>query len=269
MMTSRTSHVDLLIDQNVLKRLRMRIDTEDPMYPRMKKLKIKGKELIDLPLEVFGLTELEVLDLSPERESCINYRLTQVPIHIRLLQGLRALMLDTNELDRIPPEVCLLVKLERLSLSNNNLRELPENIGGLRNLRSLHLANNRISQLPKSITDLRSLQFLDVGSNRLESLPPDISKLHNLESLVVVFNHLKDLPDSLCEIASLHMVWVGYNRISRLPRQFGKLINLDWGFRHTSSMALDGNPMRDPPPEICLQGVNAISEYFARSRERS
>lgn len=47
-------------DQSLLKKLRLRIETDDPLYPGWRKLKIRGKDLNDLPSEVFWLNELEV-----------------------------------------------------------------------------------------------------------------------------------------------------------------------------------------------------------------
>lgn len=47
-------------DPALLKKLRLRIDTDDPQYPGWKKMKIRGKDLNDLPPEVFWLSELEV-----------------------------------------------------------------------------------------------------------------------------------------------------------------------------------------------------------------
>jgi len=47
-------------DQALLKKLRLRIETDDSLYPGLKKLKIRGKDLNDLPPEVFWLSELEV-----------------------------------------------------------------------------------------------------------------------------------------------------------------------------------------------------------------
>ena len=253
------------IDQNRLKKLRLRIDTDDPLYPALKKLKIRGKDLNDLPVELFQIMELEVLDLSPERESCIDYHLTSLPPGIGNLINLRVLMLDTNHLDEIPPEISLLGQLERLSLSNNHIKRVPDSFLKLRGLESLHVANNRFETFPHVICELKSLKFLDFSDNLLQELPESISKLQNLESMIFVFNRLTHLPESICDMFNLHVLWLGNNKLRRLPRHFGKLRNLDWGFRHTSSTVIDGNPMTHPPIDVCKKGVDAIAKYFAHS----
>lgn len=68
---------------------------------------------------------------------------------------------------------------------------------------------------------------------------------------------------------SLHLLWVGYNRLRRLPLAFHRLANLDWGLNgHTSSLAIDGNPMVDPPVDVCKEGVLSIGEYMATNGSR-
>ena len=51
---------DFAPDQFVLKKLRLLIDTDDQQTPALKKLKICGRDLSDLPPEVFELVEIEV-----------------------------------------------------------------------------------------------------------------------------------------------------------------------------------------------------------------
>lgn len=255
------------VDPGIMKKLRLRIDTDDPLYPGLKKLKIRGKDLNDLPVELFQLVELEVLDLSPEREACIDYHLNILPSSIGDLVNLRVLMLDTNNLDHIPPEISLLVQLERLSLSNNHIKRLPDGFAKLKGLESLHLANNKFEAFPQVLCELPSLRFLDFSDNLLPDLPDNIAKLHSLESLVLSFNRLERLPESICDMINLHVLWLGNNRLRRLPKNFGRLRNLDWGFRHTSSSVIDGNPMTQPPIDVCKKGTEAIARYFASSSE--
>jgi len=84
-----------------------------------------------------------MLDLSPEREACIDLHLNRVPADISNLVNLRVLMLDTNHLSELPTEMSQLQQLERLSISNNHLRSLPDSISNLQQLTALHAANNR------------------------------------------------------------------------------------------------------------------------------
>ncbi len=250
------------INQAKLKQLRLRVETDHNWYPGMRRLKIKGKELDNIPRELFTISDIEILDLSPERQSCLFYRLTFLPSYIGRMVNLKVLMLDTNELDDLPAELGLLNNLERLSLSNNNLTTLPDEFGKMENMLSLHMANNKFALFPTQILFLTNLEFLDMCDNQIPIIPEDIKKLTKLESLMLFLNKLEVLPDGICELENLKSLWVGNNKIKRLPKNFTNLSKLDWGQRLTSSSAVDGNPLEYPPIHICRQGIKSIGMFF-------
>ncbi|XP_062592709.1 leucine-rich repeat and death domain-containing protein 1-like [Saccostrea cucullata] len=247
-----------------IKSFRLRIETEDPLFKGKKKLKLAGRELGDIPNVIFQLHELEILDLSPERQSCLNFKVLAVPRGISKLTNLNVLILDTNELTELPEEICQLVNLESMALSNNMLDHLPAGFDNLKNLRSLHMANNKFEDFPMDLCQLENLEFLDMSDNNLTMLPVSISNLKNLHTLLLFLNNLSALPDSICDMTELYCLWIGNNNISRLPQNFGNLTNLDWDERYTSSV-LDGNPLTYPPLEICRQGIRAIDKFLRSS----
>ena len=71
-----------MTDHAKLRSLRRIMCTDDPYFPGRRKLKVRGKDLTNLPLEIFYITEMEMLDLGPEREACIDYQLEEVPHEI-------------------------------------------------------------------------------------------------------------------------------------------------------------------------------------------
>ncbi|XP_012938640.1 ras suppressor protein 1 [Aplysia californica] len=243
-----------------LKSIRMRIETEDPLYFGQKKLKMQGRDLLHLPKAVFKLMELEVLDLSPEREACLDYKLTVLPADIGKLLNLTTLILDTNELLEVPAEITFLTNLERLALSNNYLTTLPAGFKRLNKMRSLHMANNEFEKIPLEICDLPQLTFLDMCDNNIKMLPKKINKLKKLETLLLFINQLTKLPDTIVQLTELRCLWLGNNRLRVLPKGFGYLAKLDWRDRYTSS-ALDGNPLVSPPIETCRMGPEAIERF--------
>ena len=153
------------------KQLKMRITINDPLYKGLKKIKLTGKELSNLPLSLFQLSELQVLDLSPEREACLFYHVTQLPVQIGNLSNLTALAIDTNKLTSLPEEICKLSSLERLAISNNHLSYLPAAFPRLSNLQSLCCSNNKFEELPRSVCQLKSLTFLDFSGNSISCMP--------------------------------------------------------------------------------------------------
>ena len=154
-----------------VKQLRMRITVDDPLHIGLKKIKISGKELGSLPPSLYKLTELQVLDLSPEREACLFYHLSELPPAIGNLCNLTVLAVDTNKLTCLPEEIGELACLERLALSNNQLSELPRSFSRLFTLRSLYCSNNCFKHFPTEVCQLKSLAFLDFSDNFLKSIP--------------------------------------------------------------------------------------------------
>ncbi|XP_064410512.1 uncharacterized protein LOC102354453 [Latimeria chalumnae] len=240
---------------------RYRVES-NPHNDGKKRLKLKGKELLSVPLQIFKLEELSVLDLSPERESCLSYKIDLLPREVGQLKNLTTLNLDTNDLKEVPAEIGALQNLERLTLSNNLLRFLPPEFGQLKKLQSLHLANNRLEELPAQVCQLGNLTFLDISDNKIRLIPHSIQDLEKLETLLLFFNLVEALPESFCSLRRLSTLWLGRNRLKSLPRNFGDLVNLEWGYNQCSSN-FEGNPLETPPPEVCNGGPEEIKYYFA------
>uniref|UniRef100_A0A803YKR1 Disease resistance R13L4/SHOC-2-like LRR domain-containing protein n=1 Tax=Meleagris gallopavo TaxID=9103 RepID=A0A803YKR1_MELGA len=201
----------------------------DPKYKGKKKLKISGRDLASVPAQVFGLDELQALEMSPERESCLRYRMELLPREISRLKNLTLLYMDSNNLKKIPAEIGTLRHLERLTLSNNHLSSLPPEMGALQRLHSLHLANNNLTHLPAALCQLSSLTFLDLSDNKIRTIPSSIRQLEKLETLLLLFNSLENLPEDVCLLRNLRTLWLGNNHLRSLPPRFGELVNLDWG----------------------------------------
>ena len=257
----------VVISAAVLRTWRMRIENNDRTFDGLKKLKLRGKELGRPAPEIFHLTEVQVLALSPERQACLFYHLPEVPPAIARMRNLCVLMLDTNDLREVPTQLGQLVNLERLSLSNNLLTSLPDSFAQLRKLTSLHAANNGFQQIPDCLYAVTSLTFLDFSDNSLLSLSERIACLDRLESLILFANLLRTLPNNIGMLTNLRCLWVGKNRLRSLPPSVTALEKLDWGRVHTWSPALDGNPLENPPLDVCKRGVAAIEMYFRQRRE--
>lgn len=234
----------------------------DPHYKGGKKLKLEGKELTSVPAQIFELEGLQVLEMSPERESCLRYRMDLIPHEIGCLRNLTLLYLDSNNLKELPVEIGSLAKLERLTLSNNNLSSLPQEIGGLQSLQSLHLANNTLVELPAPLCQLTNLTFLDATDNHICTVPDGIRQLRKLETLLLLFNSLEQLPKGICSLKNLSTLWLGHNKLKALPPNFGQLVKLDWGSNYCSCN-FEGNPLEHPPPEVCSGGPAEIRRYFS------
>ena len=173
-----------------VRNLKLRVEADDYLGFK-KKLKLQGKELNPMPPELFHLTDLEVLEASPERESCLDFSLRDLPRDIGRLTNLRILILDTGSLTMLPAEIGYLIYLERLYLSNNDLRNLPPEFSKLENIRSLHLANNEFRDFPLEICCLENLEFLDMTDNKIKAIPQEIQLLTKMTSFLFYCNKLR------------------------------------------------------------------------------
>ena len=63
---------------------------------------------------------------------------------------------------------------------------------------------------------------------------------------------------------ALRCLWLGDNLLTSLPRNIGQLNLTDWDNfgHHMFSTIIEGNPLKDPPMEVCRQGIRAIAQYF-------
>ncbi|XP_065525229.1 leucine-rich repeat-containing protein 30-like [Lathamus discolor] len=233
----------------------------DLKHEGKKKLKISGREPVSVPKQVFGLDKLHILEMSPERESCLRHQMDLLPHDISHLQHLTCLYMDSNNLKTILAEIGTLSHLERLTLSNNSLSSLPPKMGALQRLRSLHLANNSLTKLPASLSQLRSLTFLDVSDNRIGTILSSIRHLENLETLLLLFNSLESLPKDICLLRNLCTLWLGNNHVRSLSASFRELVNLHWGSSYCSC-SFEGNPLEYPLPEVWSRGSEKIRGYF-------
>lgn len=91
------------------------------------------------------------------------------------LQFLTALIVNENNLTRIPPEISRLTNLRHLDVSSNKLRSLPAEMGDMVTLRELLLCNNGLRILPNELGKLFQLQTLGLAGN---PLPQEILSLN-------------------------------------------------------------------------------------------
>ena len=205
---------------------------------------------------------LTSIELSPDRQSCLDYRLERLPKNINAFKNLRELKLDTNDLKELPVQIGELNRLERLSLSNNYLKALPDQtFSKLVNLKSLHLSNNQFETIPNSVFSLKALEFLDLTSNKIKKIDKNISKLQNtLKSLLLYDNMIEDMIN-IQDLLVLDSIWIGKNKIKCLPLSITNIKTLDWKNRYLP-LILDNNPITEPPLSICKQGFDTIRNWY-------
>lgn len=138
-------------------------------------LNLSGKDLKDIPIEVFECTNLRKLNLS-------NNNINRIPLNIKDLHKLEVLNLAGNKLDQLHSGLFQLVKLKRLVLANNSIKSLPNQIENLIRLEVLMVQNNKLISInPNHLThQIRKLNF---ANNNIS----EISWINNLPNLKQVW----------------------------------------------------------------------------------
>eukprot|EP00397_Hematodinium_sp_SG-2012_P004092 GEMP01004103.1.p1 GENE.GEMP01004103.1~~GEMP01004103.1.p1 ORF type:complete len:1041 (+),score=203.27 GEMP01004103.1:36-3158(+) len=131
----------------------------------------------------------------------------------------RAKILDLrqNMISCLPEGISALVHLEELLLESNQLKKLPKSIGSFSKMKALILNRNNLTTLPSTICNLASLQVLNVADNMIRQLPVELGKLRNLVAIYVHHNHFTVLPTSFSRLSKLKEISLEWFRYSAPP----------------------------------------------------
>lgn len=172
--------------------------------------------------------------------------------------SLESLNLDRNKLKRIPG-ISQLCNLKKLILSKNDIADFPEEIQSLVHLEKLDLNQNQIRVIPEGIFScLLKLKHLRLNNNRLSDLPKDLATCQgSLQYLNLSNNLFQDIPQAVLKLASLQDFYIQNNMLHQLP------VGLFTG-RPLKMFKANGNPLREPPGEVCAGGIRQILSYFSQ-----
>jgi len=104
--------------------------------------------------------------------------------------------LSYQNLDKVPV-VALNSEIETLILDNNNITKLPQWLGQLKNLKVLSIRNNKLSELDYVVTNCDKLEQIYLSGNRNLSDISVISSLRNIELIDVVGTKINQLPPGI------------------------------------------------------------------------
>ena len=196
--------------------------------------------------------------------------------NMRLMQTLR---IDSNSITSVPSYINTFTLLQHIRAHDNSIQSLSSNIGSCKQLVSLDLQRNQLESLPPSIGACISLTKLWISHNRLGVLPFTLSHLRALRSLRVDKNHLDELGFNLKPLTNLTQLRIGHNNIKHLPEDIGTTKRLEeLAVNHNKLVALppsicklklkllaiDENPLKRPPAEVSIRGLQAVFKYLNR-----
>jgi internalin A len=210
-------------------------------------LNLRGKELTEIPLEIFQLSQLTKLDLSFNQ-------ITEIPDEITALSNLQELYLLRNQITEIPDVIATLSNLQQLNLWNNKITKVPDVIAALSNLQKLDLVSNQITEIPDVIIRLIYLKIIDIKNNPIDfmikvllliedvktrkstelylndqgltGIPPEIFQLSNLQGIVLGYNKITEIPDAISTLSNLKFLSLVGNQITKIPDAIAALSNL-------------------------------------------
>ena len=265
----------------------------------LKKLRLSCCDITELGPGISELTSLEELDLSWNK-------IMTLPQDLSKLKLLKKLHLSKCELTELGPGIGELTSLEELDLSWNKIMTLPQDLSKLKLLKKLHLSKCELTELGPGIGELTSLEELDLSMNMIKTLPQDLSKLKLLKKLRLSCCDITELGPGIGELTSLEELNLSWNNIKILPQDLSKLkllkklrlskceltelgpgigeltsleeLNLEYNsglkylpfsvlnLKHLRFILVDGTSLRQPPLEVCKQGVVAVFSYLAEVR---
>ena len=130
-------------------------------FKNVEYLSLKDDHLEQLPMELFELRQLKVLDLSGNDFS-------QLPEEFARLDNLEELYLNNEKRLDLTQTIDVLSRmpnLKSLHLEGDQINEFPENIFKLDQLEKLYLNDNELEQIPQGIEQMNQLKYLDLQSN--------------------------------------------------------------------------------------------------------
>ncbi|XP_068997029.1 fibromodulin [Embiotoca jacksoni] len=128
------------------------------------------------------------------------------------LKNMDRLLLDRNDLTRVPPN--LPKSITDLRLGHNKISKIPPNsFEGMANLTILQLQANAIEDVGGVFKGLKSLTLLDMGKNKLRKIPDNLPE--KLRQLYLEFNNIESVPAGfLTMYPKLSFVRIAHNKLT-------------------------------------------------------
>ncbi len=153
-----------------------------------------------------------------------------------------------------------LLELTELNLNDNKINQI-KGLEHLTQLTNLYLHTNNLAEI-KGLEKLTKLNILVLGGNDLSEIK-GLEELYNLTKLFLWGNKLTEIK-GLTHMTQLTELSLSDNKIAELQESilsFDLPIDLE-KIGGERGIFVKNNPFTNPPPEIILQGNEAIKEYF-------
>ncbi len=166
-------------------------------------LDLRGKNLSEIPKDIFEQTQLKILLLS-------NNHLKKLE-GLEHLKALKTLEVSGNQISKLEG-LDKLASLQTLNISRNNISKL-EGLDKLTALKTLEISGNQISKL-EGLEHLKALQNFDISWNQLSKLE-GLGNLTALQNFDISWNQISKL-EGLEHLKVLYELSISGNQLSKI-----------------------------------------------------
>jgi internalin A len=159
-------------------------------------------------------------------------------------------------------------QLRDLTIFGCPIGRIPEPIRGLRALEKVAMVAVWPAVIPDWLFEALELTSLDLGSNGLYDLPDSLGEARRLEHLRLDENQLRRIPSGVWRLTALESLDLQECPIEVIPAdilRLERLSHLELGSFGSGSAVL--GELTVPPPEIAVQGLDAIRRYWSQERD--
>lgn len=161
---------------------KLKLSNAEAALASITRLDLSSNNLVKLPICVFQLTSLKVLNLS---QNCLQ----TLPETNTEVYSSNHLYSSANK--------SRMSKSKSFTVNLSAKKDSPTGEWNLPSLEELYLVDNELESLPMSIFELPNVQILDCSNNHLRHLPANVWFAAKLRELNLSLNLIKDLPSKL------------------------------------------------------------------------
>ncbi|MES2112182.1 MAG: leucine-rich repeat domain-containing protein [Bacteroidota bacterium] len=228
----------------------------------VKSLDLSEKNLIELPVEILQLKNLEDIDLEANPKLDFGKTLKL----LSKLNNLKMLGLGRNELSHVPISISYFKNLEYLGLEDNKFTDIPKSVRKLK-IKTLYLFSNNIKKLNLKNGDLLSLQDINLCYNKFKRFPIELAALPELKQITIWYNNIHLITTEISKFKNIDSINMDNNDLCKIPLQFAllkklhhlsirnnhltsKSVNAVYHIMSLKSLGLDGNNILTISPQI-------------------
>ena len=217
----------------------------------LKELDLSHAGLTEIPEFVYSATSMEVLIL--------DYNdIKKLPKHLGKLPNLKRIYWRANKLDAYWwIRIQKMEGIEKLDISNNLLTRLPTGVKNLEGLEELVVDQNFLGEVPiNRLSKAKSIRTVSFSkSHDLNIQHGDYSKLNFIEIFKVNKSGIKTLDPSVYQMAGLKELQLQENKLESISPGISQLENL-------KKLSFYKNQLSSLPPDLFEMDLQVIDLYY-------